>query len=229
MKRYWGAFRRLLFPEICLACQDALTDGEQVICTVCRYELPRTRSAETGDPLVAGKFAGRVPVGSAHAFLRFRKGGRVQKLLHQLKYNGRQEVGEILGRLFGAELRKAGLSEQIDLIIPVPLHESRLRQRGYNQSECIARGLSEVLQSPWSGDLLRKHHATDTQTRKSRLERFRDTDALFHVTAGEQVAGRRIALIDDVVTTGSTLEACAQALLASGCREVHVWALATAM
>ncbi|MFT4031358.1 MAG: ComF family protein [Siphonobacter sp.] len=229
MKSYLSAFWALLFPRTCMACREVLAEGEDTICTNCLFELPLTNSIAQNDDTVALKFAGKIPIESTHAYLRFRKGGRVQQLMHQLKYEGHQEVGELLGRMFGAELKKAGFAEQVDLLIPVPIHESRLRQRGYNQSDSIARGVSERLQVSWSNEVLRKELATESQTRKSRIERFQNVANVFQVIRPELIKNQRVALIDDVVTTGSTLESCAQSLLASGCSGVHIWTLATAM
>lgn len=227
MKSYWQAFWTLLFPRICLGCQQTLAEGEDLLCTTCRFDLPVTHSWQTGDSIVADKFAGKIPVASAHAYLKFRKGGKVQHLLHQLKYNNEPEVGALLGRLFAVELKAAGLTA--DLLLPVPLHESRQRQRGYNQSDSIAEGLSQVLEIPWSNQLLKKETATASQTRKTRWERVQNVANVFTVTQPEFIQNQQIALIDDVVTTGSTLEACAQVLLEKGCREVHIWTLATAL
>lgn len=225
MKTYWQSFWALLFPRTCLSCQQALAEGEHLLCTTCHFELPRTQSCLTGRSTIAEKFAGKVPVTTAHAYLKFQKGGKVQHLLHQLKYNNQPEVGEWLGRLFGTEIKAAGLTA--DVLLAVPLHESRLRQRGYNQSDCIAKGISEVTEIPLGNDILHKKTATSSQTNKTRLERFQNVERVFEVVKKSDIEGKRIALIDDVVTTGSTLEACAQVLLENGCRELHIWTLAS--
>lgn len=133
----------------------------------------------------------------------------------------------MLGRLFGVELKAASLTA--DLLLPVPLHESRQRQRGYNRSDSIAEGLSQLLEIPWSNQLLKKEMATASQTRKTRWERVQNVAKVFTITQPEFIQNQRIALIDDVVTTGSTLEACAQVLLEKGCRAAHIWTLATAL
>lgn len=226
MKSYWHAFWALLFPRTCLSCQEALAEGEYLICTTCHYELPRTKSCLTGHSTIEEKFAGKIRITTAHAYLKFQKGGKVQHLLHQLKYNNQPEVGEWLGRLFGLEIKTAGLAA--DLLLPVPLHESRLRQRGYNQSDCIAKGISEVTGIPWQDTVLKKVTPTTSQTNKTRIERFQNVENVFEVLNKSAIEGQRIALIDDVVTTGSTLEACAQVILENGCQELHIWTLASA-
>ncbi|MDR6193198.1 ComF family protein [Siphonobacter sp. SORGH_AS_0500] len=227
MKSYWKAFWALLFPRICLSCQQALAEGEYLLCTTCHYNLPRTQSCLTGHSTIEEKFAGKIKITSAHAYLKFQKGGKVQHLLHQLKYNNQPEVGEGLGRLFGSEIKTAGLTA--DLLLPVPLHESRLRQRGYNQSDSIAKGISEVTGIPWRSDVLQKVKATTSQTNKSRMERFQNVANAFQVIEKNGIENQRIALIDDVITTGSTLETCAEVLLEHGCKELHIWTLATAL
>jgi ComF family protein len=162
------------------------------------------------------------------AFLKFRKTGVVQHLLHQLKYNNHPEVGERLGKLYGKDLVEAGFEKKFDLIIPVPLHQSRKRRRGYNQSEKFAEGLSHLLQIPCDEKIVERKIKTATQTRKSKIERWENVKDVFQIKQPEKVMGKRVLLVDDVITTGATLEACGQQLLNCGCTELSIACIAEA-
>jgi ComF family protein len=223
-------FLTLFFPQACLACQDSLVAGEQYLCTTCRAELPYTNYhllPATQNPL-SRRFWGKLPVVHVLSYLRFLQHGRVQHLLHQLKYQGQQDVGKALGQLYGAELATAGLSPEFDLIVPVPLHRRKLARRGYNQADAFAAGLATALPCPWSAAALRRTEHTASQTRKSRTERWQNVATVFEVAYPQEVAGRHILLVDDVLTTGATLEACGAALLAAGARQVSIATIACA-
>ena len=221
-------FVSLFFPRHCLACFGALVKGEEVICTRCIAELPKT-NYHTGDVNpVEEKLAGRLPVKHAWAFLKFRKGGIVQHLLHQMKYNNHPEIGVMLGRIFGHELDQAGLSHGFDVIIPVPLHEARKRKRGFNQSAKLAEGLSYSMGTPWDESISVRKTKTATQTKKSKMERWENVKDVFTVTENQSIAGKRILLVDDIITTGATLEACGQHLITRGCSELSVACIAEA-
>ena len=163
----------------------------------------------------------------ALAYYKFAKHGGVQRLLHQLKYKNCPEVGELAGMWFAHALVEAGYKEAFDLIIPIPLHRAKKRQRGYNQCDYIAKGLATVLEIPWRADGLIKPHRTTSQTRKSRWERSENVMAVFQLSDPAAIIGQRVLLVDDVVTTGATLGMGAKVLLEGGCREVSVAALAT--
>ncbi|RSK43692.1 ComF family protein [Hymenobacter rigui] len=223
-------FVGLLFPRVCLACQEPLARGEDHICTSCRAQLPYTdyhRLPTEQNPL-ARRFWGKLPVQHTLSYLRFQKHGRVQHLLHQLKYRGQQEVGRILGRWYGQELTEAGLRASFDLIVPVPLHTRKLAQRGYNQADSFAEGLAAGLGVVWKAEALRRTTYTNSQTRKNRMQRWENVETVFEVAKPELVRGQRILVVDDVLTTGATLEACAAVLLAAGALEVSIATIATA-
>jgi ComF family protein len=223
-------FLALFFPRACLACQDPLVAGEQHLCTTCRAELPYTNYhllPAAQNPL-GRRFWGKLPVVHTLSYLRFLRHGRVQQLLHQLKYQGQQDVGKALGQLYGAELATADLGPPFDLIVPVPLHRRKLARRGYNQADAFAAGLAAALPCPWSAAALRRTEHTASQTRKSRTERWQNVAAVFEVAHPEQVAGRHILLVDDVLTTGATLEACGAALLAAGASQISIATIACA-
>lgn len=221
----------LLFPEICHACDQPLTRGERFICTECNVKLPYTDlhlHGATELNYLQQRFWGKVPVRFAFSYLHFRSKGRVQRVLHKLKYKGAQELGEHLGRRYGSILSEHGYAAHLDLVVPVPLHSQKLRRRGYNQSEGFAKGLAEALQIPWSNKVLERVVDTDSQTKKSRLDRWQNVEQVFVVKQVEEVKGKRILLVDDVLTTGATLEACAHTLLQSGCSDVSVTTIAAA-
>ncbi|QMU31071.1 ComF family protein [Adhaeribacter radiodurans] len=223
-------FISLLFPEDCLACHELLARGETTICTDCRVNLPYTNShLLTGAKSeLLSRFYNKVPVKHALAYLTFTRSGRVQQLLHALKYNGHEEVGEILGNWYGADLKEYQYQEQFDLIVPVPLHKKKLRKRGYNQSDSFAKGLAQVLDTHWQPNVLERLADTSTQTKKTRLERWQNVGQLFSVIQPEMVKNQRILLVDDVMTTGATLEACALVLLDAKAAAVSVAAIAAA-
>ncbi|GAB3542098.1 ComF family protein [Pontibacter brevis] len=221
----------LLFPKSCYACDGAMARGEQYICTRCSVKLPYTDSHVHGateqNPLQR-RFWGKVPVRFAFAYLHFMPKGRVQRLLHKLKYKGAQELGEHLGQRYGSLLSDYQYQEQFDVVVPVPLHKYKLRRRGYNQSESFSKGLAQVLELPHHGKALRRTVDTSTQTRKNRLDRWQNVEQVFQVQQPTLVQGKRVLLVDDVMTTGATLEACAVALLAAGATEVSVVTIAAA-
>ena len=221
-------FLELFFPNYCLTCSEPLVKGEDLVCTACCYDLPQTTYHQELDNLVAQKLYGRVPIRYAMALYKFRKAGKVQTLLHYLKYKHKPRVGKVLGRRYGTILKEAYLDKSFDLIVPVPLHSSRLRQRGYNQSDYFAQGLAEVLHIPWSNQCVKRTRATPTQTRKNQLERFKNVEDAFYVTDAAVVCEKRLLVVDDVITTGATLEACSTALLAVGSREISVATIAVA-
>lgn len=216
----------LLYPELCAACSRPLFRGEECICTFCRYKLPKTHFHELKENPVVKHFWGKIPVRHATSYYHFSKGEKVQKLIHQLKYKGRQDVGVFIGRSMGIELRD--WLKQSDLIIPVPLHSDRLRKRGYNQSECFADGLAEGSGLPVNTRSLIRSKATETQTAKHRFERYMNMENVFTVKEPEAVYSKKILLVDDVITTGSTLISCAEKLIASGAASINIAAIAAA-
>ena len=221
-------FIALFYPRVCVACHASLIKGEEVLCTSCLVELPKTSYHRFDENPVRNRLAGRLPLQFASAFLKFRKGGLVQRLLHELKYNNRPEVGVRIGHLYGLELADAGMSNSFDVIIPVPLHASRMRKRGYNQSAKFAEGLSDALKITWEESISLRVEATNTQTRKGRADRWNNVKDAFSVVAMDKVAGKRILLVDDVITTGATIEACGHHLVESGCASLSVACIAEA-
>ena len=226
--KWLNDFISLAFPRICVCCGNALWKNEEILCRLCEYHLPMTHFHTEADNPVTRLFWGRVQVEYAASFLYFNKGSKVQRMIHQLKYKGRQDIGRYLGHQYGCELAETASYKQPELIIPVPLHQKKEKQRGYNQSELFALGLSEVMKIPVGKKLLVREKATATQTRKARFERFRNVNAVFKIPNPEALNGKHVLLVDDVITTGATLEACALLLTAiPGCK-VSVASIAVA-
>jgi ComF family protein len=214
IKKYFADFISLLYPHVCLSCSAALLGSEEVICFRCENDLPKTNHYNTPDNSLMKRFAGRVPITGAAALYSFNKGSGVQTLLHQLKYNNRQDVGEYIGSRFGHQLKtEASIIKNIDLVVPVPLHWKKLRKRGYNQCDSLAKGIAEALDVPFSSTALERRHENISQTKKNRFERWENVSEIFEVVEPLALEGKHILLVDDVVTTGSTAEACLQTIL----------------
>lgn len=210
---YLADFVSLLFPQLCPACNASLVGNEHIICLNCRYNLPYTNFHTLPDNIVAQQFYGKINVQAAYALYFFNKGGNVQNLMHHFKYRGMQQIGNVLGNIAGNQLKENTVFNSVDLIIPVPLHKKRLKERGYNQSACFAEGLAEKLNATVELNNLIRTVATVTQTHKSRFARFENMQEVFAVDKPERLAGKHVLLVDDIVTTGSTLEACGIELL----------------
>ncbi len=208
-------FLDLVYPNLCLACWRHLSSRRDVLCLHCAYQLPQTRYHLEPDNPFTERFWGRLRLEQGAALFHYVKGGRVQKLVHQLKYGGRRDVGRRLGERYGRQLAETPHFREIDLIVPVPLHPRKKHRRGYNQSDLFAAGLAESLSAPWRPDVLRRTTFTDTQTSKSRLERLENVLQAFELADEPAVAGKHVLLVDDVMTTGATLEACGLRLLAA--------------
>lgn len=218
-------FAGLFWPNVCLCCSTGLVRGEKYVCGHCMYDLPTTGFHRYHDNPVAQAFWGRVPVEYATAVYFFRKGNNIQKLVHQVKYHDQMKLGIMLGREMGKVLIDSSFNE-VDVVVPVPLHRRKYRRRGYNQSECIARGVAEILGKPLDTHTLIRRIHTASQTRKKRLDRWKNVETAFGLATPDAFAGRHVLLIDDVVTTGATLEACMQVILTAPETKVSVATLA---
>jgi ComF family protein len=206
-------FFALFFPGICHACGGLLVNGEHCICSYCSVHLPKTGFHRQKDNAFTKIFQGRLSLETGTALYYYLKGGLVQSMIHGLKYRGIHEIGLFAGRQLGRVLCQSPFYHSVDCIVPVPLHPGRLRQRGYNQSEVFGQGLAEAMEIPLRSDLLKRAAATSTQTRKRRFSRWENVAEAFIVPEPALAAHRKILLVDDVLTTGSTLEACASRLL----------------
>jgi ComF family protein len=218
----------LLFPKLCVVCGDKLIEQEQWICLHCLHHIPRTNFHLDPDNPVAQIFYGRIPIELATSFFYFSKGSKYQTLLHNLKYKGMKELGDEIGKHFGIDLMQSPGFSSVDVICPVPLHPDKEKKRGYNQSWWIASGMARQMEKELSDDNLKRITATETQTRKGRFERWQNVEGIFGLSHPEAFTGKHILLVDDVVTTGSTLEACAQAIISATNARVSIATLATA-
>ncbi|AWA29340.1 amidophosphoribosyltransferase [Flavobacterium magnum] len=203
----------LFFPKICCGCKEVLLQHENVICTWCRHEIPLTEFYRNPDNEAAKKFYGRLPVEHASAFMYFNKKGIVQEIIHSLKYRGHEEIGTVIGKWYAEDLKSIALDQTIDCIIPVPLHKKRLRQRGFNQVTAFGKALSETLQVHYDPGLLLRKIYSETQSRKNRQQRAYGSETIFDVVFTDEHHGKHFLLIDDVLTTGATLESCGKAIL----------------
>jgi len=218
----------LFYPKLCQSCGKSLFYKEEIICLQCKLHLPETGFHLEKDNALEQFFWGRVPFERASAFLYFVKKGNVQHLIHRLKYKGKEEIGIYLGKLYGKKLIQSEDFRSIDFIVPVPLHLSKLKLRGYNQSELFANGLSESMNVPVNTTILIRQKASETQTRKSRFKRWENVKEIFTIENGEVFENKHLLLVDDVITTGATLESCAGILLKISGVKVSVASIAVA-
>lgn len=218
----------LFFPHLCFACQTHPPMPGSSVCVRCDYEIVPTDYHLQAENPVLDRFWGRVPIEAATSFFHFSKGGLLQQLIHELKYNNRPEIGIELGKLYGHILAQSPLYQSIDCIVPVPLHPKKELLRGYNQAAMFAQGLAEVLECPWTKHGLIRQHYSESQTKKSREERFQNVSEVFVLPQPEKLRGKHILLVDDVITTGATLEACALRLLEAEGVRVSVASIALA-
>jgi len=224
MKKVLHDFIDLVFPNCCPGCDQPLVRGEEHLCTSCELDLPLYPANEN----IAHYFAGRLELAEARAYFKFYHGGLAQNLLHHIKYKGDQELGEHLGKMFIHHLQKEAIYKNVDVIVPVPLHNSKLRTRGYNQSEVLASGMADILGVTVDSLSVIRTKRSETQTRKNRADRWQNVTGIFDVT-NDNLLGKHVLLVDDVITTGATLEACGETILAAGAASLSVGALAAAM
>ena len=212
----------LFFPSICPSCDNPLLKGERILCTFCVSDLPIRRVEGFCDQVMQDNLAGRLKVAECYSFLRFYKGGSVQKLLHKLKYKNRPDIGRMLGEVFGRELTSLGHLHNVDFIIPIPLHPTRQRRRGYNQSEEFAKGLELSCNIPVKLNAVYRERKSESQTYKSRDDRIKNVKGVFRTKNNEKIRGKHILLVDDVFTTGATIDACGSSLYLADVNSISV-------
>ncbi len=218
----------IFFPQVCYGCNSFLSDNEKYVCTSCRHELPVTNFHFDNKEAVKKVLYGRVKLEHATALLRFEKKGIVQQLLHKLKYKGYEDIGLLLGGWLGTELKEMGDYNDIDIVIPVPLHKRKLKKRGYNQVEKFAKEVASILEVPYKDQVLQKSSSTSTQVFKKRIARWSDKDEVFTLANPSLIANKHILLCDDIITTGATIEACANELLKAPNVKISVVTMAIA-
>ncbi len=203
----------LFYPRICLGCGGHLQPKRELVCVMCDVKMKRTNFHEHADNPFVRKFWGRVDVQFAASMFVFRKNSPVQNLIHELKYNNKPQIGIQFGKMYGKTLSESLFFSDVDMIVPVPLHPSKLLKRGYNQAAMFANGLAIGLGKPAANDFLARYTASESQTRKTRFERIDVIENMFDLEDMQQAEGKHILLVDDVLTTGATLEGCAAQLL----------------
>jgi ComF family protein len=228
MKKLFTSLLNLAYPNLCIICNESLIQGENKICLACLNNIPRTNFHLEPDNTVEKRFWGKVPVYRGTSYFYFYKGSPFQILLHELKYRGNKEVGEAAGKYAAADLLDSPDFCSVDVIVPVPLHPNKLAKRGYNQSEWIAKGLASVLKKPVDTTNLVRIRANTTQTKKSVFDRYKNTEGVFKLKDKKVFEGKHVLLVDDVLTTGSTLEACMVPLMDTDFIKISVFTLAIA-
>lgn len=203
----------LFFPKACAGCNSFLMERELVICTSCRHEIPLTNHHNTKDNEFVSRFYGRIPLEFGAAFFYFHKKGILQEMMHKLKYKGHEEIGEIVGIWYADELKNSDNLQTVDIIVPVPIHKKRLRKRGYNQVTKFGVAMAKELQVKFDDTILTRNVYSKTQVRKNILERSELIDNVFSVEYSNELHDKHFLIVDDVITTGATLESCALEIL----------------
>ena len=203
----------LFFPKVCAGCHTILITNETVFCTNCRHELPLTQYHLDPKNEAVKKFYGKIAIEHASALLYFNKKGIVQELIHNLKYKGHEEIGTVLGNWYMEDLKELILETPFDVVIPVPLHPKKFRERGYNQVTTFGKALAKGLNISYNDTLLYRKKYSKTQSKKNLIGRSENIENIFDVHFTEENQNKHFLIVDDVLTTGATLEACSKALL----------------
>ncbi|PQJ79648.1 ComF family protein [Polaribacter porphyrae] len=210
MKEILKNLVQIFYPDLCAICEDKLLQNEHTICTICRHDLPLTNITNYSDNKILHTFYGSVIIEKAFALLFYTKKGIAKKLIHELKYKDNEDIGIFFGNWIGEILKENEEFKNVDVIIPVPLHSKKIRERGYNQVTKFGERLSYHLQIPLVENNLVRISSTKTQTFKSRFERFTNVDTQFSLKQPKYFNNKHVLIIDDVITTGATLVACAK-------------------
>lgn len=222
------SFLHLFYPDLCICCWDNLPARNHRFCVPCLTELPFTSHFEYSENRVSQKFWGRADVVDAASLFYFVEGSLIRDMIHKFKYKNKPSIGVSLGKLAGQKIRESQLFKEIDAIVPVPLHYVKNAKRGYNQSERFARGISEVIKIPVLQDYLVKHENTTSQTDKTRLDRYHNVKDSFSLKSKYRNRYKHLLLVDDVITTGATIEACVHTLQEQDDAQVSVLTIAMA-
>ena len=227
MKRILTDFLSLFYPRTCICCNRTLLSKEEYICMHCRLDLPLTNFPFVGDNPLRKHLLTIENLEYVFAYLKYVRHGAAQKLLHELKYKDQRGLGIILGQWLGYQILEKIEPIEVDMIVPIPLHRKKLKKRGYNQSAFIAEGLSDSLRIPWRNDIIERTIYTTTQTKKGKTDRWVNVDSIFQMKKDVNVNDMHILLVDDIITTGATIESAAKILTESGVRKVSIACIAT--
>ncbi len=221
---FFRDFIALMFPRVCINCQSTLVQQENYLCLKCRLSLPKTNYHLWSDNPLNDKFVYEPKIQTVATYLFFNKGGIAQKLIHEVKYKNQPELGIWLGELYGRELQK--MNWPIDMIVPIPLHQSKLARRGFNQSEQMAQGISRETGWPVNSESVIRKRSTSTQTKKSKLERWQNVQSIYSLVNSGAFTGKIIAVVDDVLTTGATIGELILLLSKSGVKGIYILTIA---
>lgn len=219
LKAFLKDLLHTLLPELCMACDDVLLAQEDILCTMCRYHLPLTDFHLDAENETARQLLGKLDFQSAMSMLYFSKSSRAERLIHQLKYGNKPQIGIFLGRMYGLTLKDIAFQQSFDMIIPVPIHTKKLRQRGYNQAYQFVKGLSESLYIPAYENILERKVHSVSQIKKSRSERYDNVKGVFVVSKNSpSLKDKHILLVDDILTTGATICEAGSVLCTAGAK-----------
>lgn len=225
MKTIFRDFLELFFPSLCICCKARLVDQEIFLCIDCLGSLPTTSHLKTETNHLEKLFHGRLKLESAASFGYFSKGGKFQKIIHEIKYRYNQELAIYIGKLCGEKLKNSHFIKDIDYIVPIPLHPIRLKKRGYNQSLLLAQGITQRTNIPIIENNLIRLINNDSQTTKSKIQRWSNIDQIFSINDNSLFENKHILIIDDVITTGATIEVCAKKILDCTNTKVSIYAV----
>ena len=226
--KFSDGFINLLYPATCPGCGQVLLRNEALLCLTCRHNLPLLSGYADPDTAMGNEARALAPLRDCFAYMLFKKDGLSQNVVYAIKYKGNQALGRFMGHRFGEALAGEGLQHEYDLLLPVPLHKTKLKKRGFNQSLLLAQGFSESSGIALAADCLLRIQKTETQTRKTKEQRLLNVKEAFLVNNPDAIRGKSLLLIDDVFTTGATITTCANLLLQAGAASVSVCALAYA-
>jgi ComF family protein len=228
LKNIVNSTLHLFYPHVCTGCGSDLLEKDNLLCLECIHNLPHTGFAHLPNNPVEKYFWGRIPITAAYSQFYFAKEFLIQHLIHQLKYRGDTNIGFYLGEMMGKTLLGSKRFNSIDALVPLPLYADKEHKRGYNQAAVICNGMSAIMNVPVLNGAVIRQHATETQTRKHRTERWENVKESFKVVKVNELAGKHVLLVDDVVTTGATLEACGNVILNAADLKLSIATLAYA-
>lgn len=228
MKNILNHFSELFFPRLCICCQNRLIAEELHMCFSCLNKIPRTNHLSVNNNKLEDFFAGRFPFQRIASFALFVKEGSIQKIIHEFKYKNNPDLAKYMGELCGKEISFTKFFVGVDVIVPIPLHNNKLKKRGYNQSLLIAEGISQIINKPVNSENLIRKTDNPAQAKSSRLERWENTEGIFEIVDKDIFEGKHVLLIDDVITTGSTIEVCSKLILQCQDTKISVYAVGSA-
>lgn len=228
MRNIFRDFLNLFYPDLCVVCKERLSEGEQHICSDCLLLLPKTNYHLQPDNRLEQFFAGRIPFQHIAAYAYFVKGGSIQNIIHELKYKHNPQIGNFIGELCGDAIKGSDFLSSIELLVPIPLHPKRQKERGYNQSLEICKGISSITGIPINNETLIRKINNPSQTKNARFDRWKNVEDIFAITNKNIFENKHILLVDDVITTGSTIESCAKEILKSNGSKISIYAVGTA-